>query len=176
MGLDISAYRGLKKLDVVFDGDGEPIDPTTYEPIAGDWIKVFINPHFPGRANPLENDAVYSYEEAYGGPSMGYGWYNRWRNELAKLAGYEKADGDEDETTSHCIACWNGKEGPFAELINFSDCEGIIGSIVSSKLAKNFASFQEKADQHPDLSFRKCYGEFRRAFEFAADNGAVDFH
>ena len=58
-------------------------------------------------------------------------------NELATLAGYAGADD-----------AWERTDGPFWELINFSDCEGVIGPKTSAKLAGDFAAFQEKADAH----------------------------
>ena len=78
-------------------------------------------------------------------------------------------------------AAWaNGAQGrPFFELIHFSDCEGIIGPKISAKLAKDFADNQAKADVYrvDEASwFREKYSDWRRAFEMAADNGAVEFH
>ena len=75
-------------------------------------------------------------------------------------------------------SCWSGQQGPFCELINFSDAEGIIGASVSAELAKDFAEFQERAAsfdwQHPH--FKELYQQWREAFELASDNGAVRFH
>jgi len=107
-----------------------------------------------------------------------YGGYNRWREQLAELAGYPAGDYEQYGRTyqSHCVPCWNGEAGPFSELINFSDCEGVIGASVSAKLAKDFADFQPKADAHEDDRFRMKYAEWRQAFEMASDSGAVDFH
>lgn len=68
------------------------------------------------------------------------------------------------------------KEGPFWELISFSDCDGIIGPLVSAKLAQDFGDFQPAADDHPDQHFRDMYARWRTAFETAADTGFVDFH
>ena len=61
-------------------------------------------------------------------------------------------------------------------MINFSDCEGVIGPKTSAKLAKDFAEFQAQADAHPDDWFRDLYTTWRRAFELASDDGAVGFH
>lgn len=142
MGLDISAYRKLTKLDVLFNEDGGPVDPATREPVE-DYYKVWANPDFPGRADGLEASACYSYADTKHVFSRSYGGYNRWREELAKLAGYPL---DYRETfgvrkASHAAAAWNGKVqagAPFWELVNFADNEGTIGPTVAAKLLRDF--------------------------------------
>lgn len=177
MGVDITAYSGLDRLDCVFDADGEPIDPGTKEELAGDWVQLYVNPDFDGRADEIDHKGVYAYEDKFRGPSVGYGRYNALRDELAKIAGYPIGEYEEHGAVlkSHCVACWRGASGPFSELINFSDCEGVIGAAVSSKLAKDFAEFQEKASEHQNEYFRSFYSEMRKAFEMASERGAVRF-
>jgi hypothetical protein len=177
MGLDITAYRRITKLDVALDSDDEPVDPITREPVGYDF-RAYLNADFPGRADEIEDRAIYSAEDSMCLHAGGYGGYNHWREQLAELAGYIPEDYEQYGRVrkSHCMPCWNGAEGPFAELINFSDCEGVIGCSVSAKLAKDFAEFQSKADSHKDEYFRAKYTEWRKAFEMAADQGAVEFH
>lgn len=177
MGLDITAYRRIAKLDAVFDSGGDPIDHKTRELLDYDF-RAYINSDFPGRADDIEDRAVYSAGEWLGFRAGSYGWYNAWRDSLAELAGYPLGKYEQYGRMwdSYCVECWGGAQGPFAELINFSDCEGVIGAVISQKLAADFAQFQEKADAHPDERFREKYAEWRKAFEMAADGGAVDFH
>ena len=87
MGLDITAYSKLKKLDVLFNSDGEPVDTITREPV-DKYYWVRANHDFPGRADVLEDGACYSFAEAEHVFSRGYGGYTFWRETLAKLAGY----------------------------------------------------------------------------------------
>lgn len=182
MGLDITAYHHLKKLDCVFSEDGEPIDASTREALDYD-LRAYINPDFPSRANDLIDRAVYAANQSRGFSAGGYGGYNAWRNELAKMAGYPEGTYKQygKDWPSHCVACWGGAQGPFAELINFSDCEGTIGAATSAKLAADFAQFDEKAKAHSATLergdwFYPLYQEWRKAFEMASDSGAVDFH
>jgi hypothetical protein len=179
MGLDVSAYKGLKKLDAVYDVDGEPIDPQTREPV-GDHFIAYVNHDFPGREVPLEDRCAYSYEDCESFWSGAYSRYNRWREQLAKFAGYPAEPYTQYGNTSmRCdAAAWAGKcEGmPFVELVNFSDCEGVIGSEVSAKLARDFAEWDERAKATGDEYFYAKFQEWRRCFEFAADRGAVSFH
>jgi len=179
MGLDATAYRQIKKIDCVFDADGEPINPTTREPIEEEnYLRVYRNPDFPGRADDLEDRAIYSYANADEAFSGGYGRYGSWREQLAQLAGYPTVPVDRYKTGNvehrHDYAAWQREEGPFWELICFSDCEGVIGTAVSAKLAQDFAKFDEQAKA--DENFYRVYQQWRRAFEMAADGGCVDFH
>lgn len=180
MGLDISAYRKLTKLDVLFNEDGEPVDPATREPVE-DYYRVYANPDFPGRADGLEDRACYSYAEAEHVFSRSYSGYNRWRETLAKLAGYPL---DYRETfgvrePSHAAAAWNGKVqagAPFWELVNFADNDGTIGPVAAAKLLRDFAEFDGRAKEITEDYFYSGYCELRRGLEIAADGGALDFH
>lgn len=100
-----------------------------------------------------------------------YGGYNAWRQWLASIVhGVEPRE------------IWNNpdkyKGQPFYELINFSDCEGVIGPKTSAKLAKDFADYQAQIDAMPDDEswFKHAYKEWRHAFETAANTGFVEFH
>lgn len=163
MGLDIVAYRNLAPApDVTIDDDGEPSDVDAvviHQPTLD-----FSEGHWPGRAEGIAAGA-YRASEDYDFRAGSYGGYNNWRRQLADLAGWQSVE-----------AVWDNKpKGPFVELIDFADNEGVIGPVVSAKLAKDFADFQAKADGHPDDWFRTKYADWRQAFEMAADNGAVDF-
>lgn len=175
MGLDVTAYRQLRKLDVVFDADGEPIDPVTRKEVEYDLFAV-VNPNFPGRAAEIEHKAAYKAEESDSFRAGSYSAYSQWREDLAQLAGYPLGEYEKygKKWPSYCVACWNGATGPFSELINFSDCEGVIGATVSAKLANDFADFQDRVGQNGH--FARIYDNFRRAFEMASDGGAVAFH
>ncbi len=177
MGVDITAYKGARKIDCVFDIDGEPIDPQTREPIEDDYVRPWVNPDFPGRADDIESRSVYAYDEG-DSMSMGYIGYFQWRNELARIAGYPLGKFREfgADRPSYCAACWNGATGPFSELINFSDSEGTIGGAVAAKLAKDFADFHERAHASDDAGFIRSYDKLRALFDLAAQGGFVRFH
>lgn len=177
MGLDVTAHRKIAKVDAVFDNCGEPIDPVTREPIEGGF-HLYVNSDFPGRAGEIEDGAVYR-SEAFTHVAAGpYSYYNRWRDELAKLAGWPESSYEQYGKTwpSYAASAWSADSGPFYELICFSDCEGTLGTEVCVKLAKDFAQHQSKADAHSDERFRQKYAEWRAAVEFAADGGAMKFH
>ena len=171
MGLDICYYGGLHKLS------SQPTDQAAIERLLDrrDVVHIYSNESFPGRAEPLEQGAFYTFDfEGEGFRAGSYSGYGNWRRQLAKLAGYQSPE-----------AVWDSisiTSGPFYELINFSDCEGTIGPAVSAKLAADFAEFQSAADKSVDDGdwdpkyFVSLYNNWRKAFETAADNGAVCFH
>lgn len=159
MGLDITAYRKLSVVEnPVLDEEGYPENwREEWKPgLSLEWSEE----EFPGRAPELDPDSVYRFEEEYdfrAGSYSGYGW---WRDELEAFA--------EDED--------------FFELINFADNEGAIGTSVSKKLLNDFVSNYEHAKVFAK-SLRddgewwiKQYETWMKAFELAADDGAVAFH
>lgn len=163
MGLDIIAYSKLKKnehLSTMSEEDREDLDINC---LIMSPVLTEIDEAFPGRAEPLKyNGDIYtcgSYKE-YGIGSYGtYGWFRR---------ALEAFSEDRD--------CFN-------ELIDFSDCEGVIGSIVSKKLYEDFSSNAESFEQWVYQKYSvvdgewllRIYCKFESAFEIAKDGGAVEF-
>lgn len=158
MGLDITAYRKLKVVkNPVLDKDGDLVNwETEWQPGGSmEWSEK----HFPGRGQGIEPQAVYTWKDSFGFRASSYSGYNWWRSKLEEFAG----------------------ENQFQELINFADNEGVIGPVVSKKLYKDFTENYERA-----VEFDKTLGEgkrwinqyenWKKAFEMAADNGAIDFH
>jgi len=171
MGLDITAYRQVKRVEnAQLDQDGQPVDWQSHQ-------LVYINNNFPGRAEGIEDKAVYDYgTESIDFRAGSYRGYNVWRNELAKLAGYPPCADDPNYPNTHAQGAWKASSGPFWELINFADNEGVIGPVVGAKLAKDFEQFEPIAQHHSEPFFYDRYKEWRKAFELAADGGFVSFH
>ena len=178
MGVGITAYSKLKKAMCHFNEHSEPIDPKTGEYLDG-VVQFYVNPSFPGRADDIEDNVAYEYEENDGRDSVSYsyGYYNRLRNELARFAGYSlgqyKQYGRMDD--SYCVDCWNGKTGPFSELINVSDCEGVIGASVSAKLSSDFENRMADIESHDDEQFIRFFKSMASIFKIASNGGAVSF-
>lgn len=177
MGLDISAYKNIQPIDCLFDTDGEPVNPQTREPIEGDWRKFHSNCNFPDSATDIDFTKVYRASESMGFRAGSYGGYNQWREELAKLGGWPEIEIEKfGAPFKSCAAsAWNATSGLFLELINFSDFEGTLGTAVSKKLLEDFRANEEKAKAIGGYFYGK-YQEWTKAFEMAADNGAIYFH
>lgn len=164
MGLDITAYSKLSKAgaDIALDEFGEPEDEDGF-------VQPFANTHYPERLEGLEDGAFYAFDHSMRFRAGSYGTYGSWRNTLARLAGFTSSQ-----------QAWDADGGAFWELIAFSDCEGDIGPVVSAKLAKDFADFEERArffnSGDDDNWFYQKYTDWKNAFELAADGGMVSFH
>lgn len=157
MGLDIRAYKGLRKVEnPKFDSDGE-LENWKNQWLPGESMK-WSESVWPGKGNPIDADTVYEYEYCFEFCAGSYGGYNRWRDDLERFKG----------------------DIAFQELIDFADNEGVIGSTLSVKLRDDFKKFHNEAeifgnqDGICDWFFEK-YCEWEKAFEVAAENGAVEF-
>jgi hypothetical protein len=159
VGLDITWYRDIKPApDAEVDEGGYPV-------LWEQFVRVPARQDFQERGADIA-PGVYSAADKGGFRAGSYGGYGEFRRELASLAGYSPED------------IWAGKVGmdkPFAEMVNFTDCDGFIGTEVSKKLADDFAEHQAKADAIGDY-FAEKYTAWRNAFEQARHGGFVDFH
>lgn len=158
MGLDITAYKNLKVVEnPKFDeyGELENWDSEWMPGASMEWSEK----HFQGRGEGIKHNLVYTWEDKFGFRAGSYSGYNWWRAKLEQFAD------DKD----------------FKELINFADNEGVIGYVVSKKLYKDFVSNYEKAIEYSETIsdgeyWLMNYENWEKAFEFASNNGAVDFH
>ncbi len=159
MGLDITVYKNLYIVgNPQVDENGDLINwETEWQP--GESME-WSEKHFPGRGEGVESRKVYKWEDRFDFYAGSYSGYNWWRARLEEFSNGSKA---------------------FYELIEFADNEGVIGPCVSKKLAKDFTDNQDKAKEFSmTISEGKWwfekYKEWRKAFEMAAKNGAVEFH
>lgn len=170
MGLDITACRRAKRV-----GDND------HDTLGGNLENAYINPDFSAQADGLTS-GLFEIDDPIDFRAGSYGGYNRWREELARLAGYPETYHESSYGPPRMLcaaACWSGATGPFSELINFSDAEGVIGPVTAGNLARDFAEWDARARAHQsglEEWFYEAYCQWRRAFELAADGGFVQFH
>ena len=161
MGLDITAIRQARFVRFTLN-DEEDYDWLTQ-------IHIYANAGFPDRAVPMRDNGLYEYAEIFTFRAGSYSGYNHWREQLTRLM---------LNTSPERI--WESPDTfagrPFVELIDFSDCEGTIGTTAARKLAKDFQDCQGHADKVSDEYFQELYRQWRKAFEMAADEGCVKFH
>ena len=168
MGLDITAYGGCAVSDNATQimNHPEPREAAYH----CDCDIPYHNPDFPGRADDIERQP-YRARRQMGFRAGSYSGYNQWRRELAAMVGIHDL-GAFWRSPDMCI--------PFAELINFSDCEGTIGTKVSQKLANDFKTHRDKAVAFSLTTdcpaWIDLYADWQRAFEMASDGGYVSFH
>ena len=170
MGLEITAYRKLTPASGVgLDQDGYPVDEECYWRAFGALVR-FTEEYWPGRSDGIKPDQLYRFDGSFSFLIGSHTWYGRWRDELALLMLGKYAEDVQ-----------KGIEGPFFELIDFADNEGIIGPKIAAKLAKDFAENESKAvafaSKHVEgTGWLEDYQNWKRAFELAANGGAVELH
>ena len=176
MGLDITAYAKaeLKAADLQKEAAWELVDNLYGQGIRT--ISIWDTMAFSERAAPLVvpdngvNVYVVSGEtfEFRAGSHRGHGHFRRWLCTLAGIAAPEEQWAHPDKYAPL----------PFHELVNFSDCEGVIGSVACAELAKDFAAYQKQADAYNggDAEYwQRVYSDWRKAFELAQHGGVVVF-
>lgn len=178
MGLDVVAYKNISKVE----------DPKVSE--TEDLIQIYHG-HFSYQAGELGDGDYYDAEDCQHFVGIGYGGYSRFREELARIAGYDpkpidKPDYGDPEYDSksyfhrcpHIHRAYEGEYGdgsPFIELIAFSDCEGYICAEVSKKLHGDFKAHLDNAEKGLDEHFFGVYKKFMSAFEYVSGNGFVRY-
>jgi len=125
---------------------------------------------FPGRASGLV-PGTYSWSSGHSF-KVTYGGFDDWRSRLAQFAG----------GTSEKV--WSGQHPsgmPFVELIKFYNNQGVIGPVVSAKLAADFVDNSRKyrnwlrSDGDQDFDDLSIYMDLTIAFLLAGDEGAIQF-
>lgn len=185
MSLDVTAYSKVKHVEKLMDIDEFEnkyrFDHDAGRYKIGDEKFTFVydslingDSFHPEHAVGMKGGA-YSYEDEFGHRAGSYSGYNNWRQRLCLMAlGVVPRE------------VWNypeaHKDEPFYLLIDFSDCEGYIGTESCKVLAADFAKWQPRADAILDLDEDWCgwfvqkYADWRKTFELAAQDGFVDFH
>ncbi len=175
MGLDIVAYERLELKAQDMD------EREVYDLVEKLWddgvqsVTLWPSMDFTERAAPLVVPSAKGKATVYAcsgaeldfraGSYGGYGAFREWLCRLASIP----------EPRVQWAAPEKYAGLPFFELVNFSDCEGVIGSIACAELAKDFATYQEQANAANDEWLTPLYAKWRQAFELAAKDGCVRF-
>src|SRR4051794_39240130 len=124
-----------------------------------------VHVSFPQHANDLDATVVYSATERFSFIAGCYSRYNRWLEQLGRLAGIPCID-----------LFWQApRAAPFAELLDFADSNGTIGTAVCEKLAGDFAVWAGQAAHHPDRYSGEGFVFWPPAFDGASKRGCVVF-
>ena len=179
MGLDIGAMSGLVNVSDKYypDEDWEIKSKETDDHVKGDFYVANLNDDFKPQAIDMKDRAVYTFDEYLHVRAGSYGGYSRWRFMLCNMALGVDPDVVWENPEKY-------KDAPFFELINFSDCEGCIGTIVSQKLYGDFLEYKDRAKTYADRLpddfdghyWHDKYVEWTEAFQLASKDGCVDFH
>ena len=205
MGLDISAVSKLEPIEVPEDIEKWSDEWYDWESeIGGDVYNVYSMDAFPEQSEGLEDGAYISRDGEHtsfrAGSYSGYGTWREWMASAVMQGILNKTGG--------ATAMWHSSdEGdyslPFMDIINFSDSEGMIGTVASKRLYNDFrryendimdwmdhqyltqtpmsqSSWRDEEDKPLDKGdfewFQRQYQEWKNAFRIASDNGVVMFH
>lgn len=151
MGLDITAYGNIK---IVKDDEPE---------------YYFSNTEFPQSNMPdIENKEIQiEFDEEFDFRAGSYSGYNKFRNDLCFVA-----NGIKDKEL------WASKDESlkFYWLINFTDCDGYIGTSYCKILYDEFVNYEDEVKSKLNEYFHETYDNFKEAFKLASNNGLVSFH
>jgi hypothetical protein len=180
MGLDIHAASHLRYVRLI--PQGEEFDrleaQVNRQDKCLDEVYFLLSPNDPNWEGHLAGmePGLYEYtaaSEQHHFRAGHYDFYNLWREHLSQLAlGVEPSTVWEDPEQ------FAGR--PFVELINFTDCDGRVGARLAAKLAADFRAYAVRAEEfaatlEDDGDFINNYRDFTRAFELAAQQGALAF-
>lgn len=173
MGLDIVAMRGLERLP-----DHQIVDQCYDD----DHI-IIRGGDFPQRLGSLaegcykQDENLAEDESGFSFRAGSYSGYNEWRRHLALMAHNVEP-----------LAVWERPDQfkAFSELIDFSDCDGTLGTDICQKLAADFHTNLAKAEAYskalgePEedifaVGFFSLYKVWMNAFDLASDRGCVRF-
>ena len=107
------------------------------------------------------------FDEEFDFRAGSYNGYNKFRNELCI-----SANNIQDKKL------WTSKNEAFKFywLINFTDCDGYIGTSYCKILYDEFVKYENEVKSNLNEYFHKTYDNFKEAFRLASNNGLVSFH
>lgn len=172
MGLDITAYKGVKLVENPYMGStGEP-------DVWANQVYISIGNSEWEQGDDLEAGQVYEFSDVISVYSSSYSAYGNLRNELARLAGYEPLIAGSKYLGVYSARVWHewdlGKRGLLSELVNFADNEGEIGTKTCRKILNDLHTVSARAGELNEWN-QGLLTDLIQTFEFAAVDGFVQF-
>lgn len=169
MGLDVSFYASA----TLVHGDLHPRALTEPKPGPTEecwdtFTVAYVNPDFPDQADGITHKSCWRTEGRSAHIHHSYSGYNIFREWLCKaVLGVAP-----EIVWANPEQWWNQ---PLVPLINFSDCEGLIGPVTAQRLAQDFAQHRERLGADQDEGMVKRYDEWAAAFALVGPTGFVRF-
>jgi hypothetical protein len=164
MGLDVRGYSNIELVGSISEEGWEVICD------CDDLLYIYSHniEEFPEAAEGLQAQGLYLYEDTESGRISSYSGYGMWRDTLSRAILGVPAEEVWDDPDAFA-----GK--PFVELINFSDCDGKIGTRVCTKLYETFMKYDPRIDIMDEDWFVDIYETFIMVFNLGRKNGCVEF-
>ena len=181
MGLDVSAASHLRYVGPIpSDEEREKLEEDLSAQGKDSWdVYFFVYGNGSSHKAQLAGTkpgmyALTERSEQHSFRAGSYSGYNLWRRMLSQFA-----HGVDPEVIWESPRRYRGKA--FVELIDFTDCDGRIGTETSKKLAQDFSDNAKRAADYASTAengdyFWEVYQEFAQAFALAAQDGALAFH
>ena len=179
MGLDITAHGAIRLDTREYANEDAQLDTLILQRqgvVIGQHLLDWVRKEFPGRADDVKAGMYRTCGSRLDFRAGSYSGYGKWRDWLARVAGWESAEDcwDAAKTDKHFLT------RPFALLVNFADNEGIIGPAAAKTLADNFGRHRRDAlaTECIDRAWNMSrYDLWHAAFRIAADEaGIVELH
>lgn len=156
MGLDISFCASVK------------VDPNP--PVDHDALRVVQNhDSFVARAAPFKDGDHFTTDGAKARYSSAYSSYNRIRDILCrKILGISAEELWADKAKRD--------EPGFAEMVNFTDCDGFIGPEPCARISAALATLPEDWIAAQEEWDATCIRRLRDGFAVAANGGCAEYH
>ena len=172
MGLDITAYRGLKPIKKRFKVLTEEEYEARIDKLYKNNVRFFNMDCFKDRGLNKE-DGYFTYTDEFGFNAGSYGGYNRWRSMLSEIVLGVEADYVWKHTDQY-------NEKPFFYLIHFADNEGNIAGDIKKILQHDFETTdigkllnEYNASQSVKEDFIERYSKWKKAF---TEYDVISFH
>lgn len=149
MGLDVSVYTSIELCG----------------PRECDFKAFVIDDSWRWKIKNLRENGYYKGVCYNCGLSYSYSTHKRFRMSLCKLVGFDSKDFTEVP-----------EYGPFSELIDFADNEGVLDWEVSEKLFEDFENYKELAKIELEKPWIDFYMQWGEVFKVAKNKGVVVFH
>jgi hypothetical protein len=180
MGLDVTAYRRLERVADWPEGVEDIDDVARYDFDQGTYIwngRRVVEVHPWGQGDFPEHHnltpGLYAYADKTGWRAGSYSGYNDWRDWLSRAA-----LGVSAETVWRDFDRWRDRGA--AWLVNFSDCEGIIGAEVCARILADLRENESMIREQtfgPEAEWHLAkLDAWLAGLEMAADGGMLDFH
>jgi hypothetical protein len=166
MGLDITAYENAELTDISVGDTDEHWDdwPSNWDFKA--WVPSMAWKH---KIKNFKENGLYKAEV---GDSLGYSYGSHYQFRVILCEIMYRTEDD-----------WrSGKldpKMPFHELIDFSDCEGVLDYEICEKLYQDFIKYADRAKDYFEAKptrYEDYYEQWTNCFNVARKNGAISFH
>lgn len=164
MGLDVTAHKNLrlasfKSWDEAYEWQREN---------ERDFLEAFvIDDSWKDRISDLEEGRFYVSEDSESFVGYSYSTHSQIRSMVCEMMGI----GQDDWKIGLLI-----KGSDFEEWLNFADNEGCMSQTTCKKLLEDFKKWEDKAKGQFDEYYFYCYENWIKTFEYASENGAVEYH